>query len=133
MLAAMAASALRLSRELPTVFAFAPPDVTPPELRAQAAQVEALLPPDAPALFVTADTDTWDCGVWQRLMYPRLVFCLLTTGRDYHPLAAELRQRFAVRHAIAEGEPPPGVTFRHRRAVGALPFRAPISVGELAP
>jgi hypothetical protein len=127
--AAAAVSALRVPREMRTVFSYAPPDVTPPELRAQVARAEALLPPGAPVFFVTADSDSWRCGIWQRLMYPRLVFCLLTGLGDPRPQAAALAQRFAVRHAIVMGPPPPDLAFVRRRAIPGE--HQPVEVAEM--
>src|SRR5215472_14365509 len=53
-----------------------PPEVLfPQSLLDATAAAQRLLPPDVPAFYVCADTDTWTCGLAQRLLYPRNVFC----------------------------------------------------------
>jgi hypothetical protein len=101
--AGLHAGAVRVRASL----AVAPERLFSDELLKTAEQADRLLPPGAPAFYVCGDADTWSCGLWQRLLYPRPVFCLRAANPRHAEIFEDLRARFQVRYAIGEGPPPP--------------------------
>jgi len=84
-----------------------PPEVLfPQSLLDATAAAQRLLPPDVPAFYVCRDKDTWNCGLAQRLLYPRDVFCVRTANPAHRRVFRELQKRFAIRYALGTGEPP---------------------------
>ncbi len=98
------------------------------ELLAAAGRADRLLPAGAPVFYVCGDADTWTCGLWQRLLDPRPVFCLRTSNPRHAEIFRELESRFRIRYAIGTVAPPPELAVARRTEVAP-----PLWVGELAP
>lgn len=124
----LAAAARQVPPRVNAAVVLGPPRLFPPDLLAAADEADRHLPPGAPLFYVTADADTWTCGLWQRALYPRGVFCLRTSNPRHAEIARELRARFGVRHAVGAAEPPAETPLKSRS-----PLTPEIWVGELAP
>jgi hypothetical protein len=98
------------------------------ELLKTAEQADRLLPAEAPVFYVCSDADTWNCGLWQRLLYPRPVFCLRTSNPHHAEISRDLETRFHIRHAIGSADPPPELSVAKRTEVSSSCW-----VGELSP
>lgn len=105
-----------------------PEVVFPAPLRQAADQADRALPAGEPAFFVCSDADTWNCGLWQRLLYPRPVFCLRTTNPHHEEIFRGLQSRFHIRYAIGTAAPPPELSLARRTDLAPS-----LWVGELAP
>jgi hypothetical protein len=91
-------------------------DLVPPDILHALGPLQSLLPADAPLLYVSADTDTWRCGLWQRFLHPRPVFCVRTSESSHSQLAA-IRRTFDVKHAIGTAPPPADLSIVRVRSV----------------
>jgi len=113
----------RLSSSLRAV----PESLVPGWIQDAVPAVEASLPPDAAVLYVTDDPNTWRCGLWQRALLPRAVFCLRPGEKSRRELA-RIRREFPLRFAVGSAEPPSDLVIVRRRAVSPR-----IWVGEIGP
>lgn len=113
---------------LRAAFSSPPEEIFPPDVRQSAAEADRLLPPGAPAFFVTGDADTWTCGLWQRLLYPRPIFCLRGANPRHAEIFRDLRSQFSIRYAIGSGEPPAEVVLLRKTDLPGSRW-----LGELGP
>jgi hypothetical protein len=122
----LAAGGTAAFRRLEASFRTGQEELVPPDI-AQALEIaQRVLPADAPLLYVSADTDTWRCGVWQRLLHPRPVFCVRPAASSHSQLAA-IRRTFDVRHAIGTGSPPADLPISRVRSISGR-----VWIGDLA-
>ncbi len=103
-------------QRLAATFRGGPEELVPPDIARALDTVRRALPSDAPVLYVSADKDTWRCGLWQRLLYPRSVFCLRPAASSHSELSS-IRRAFDIRYAIGNGPPPADLSIAHVRSV----------------
>jgi hypothetical protein len=116
------AERLRSSLAIPAEVLF------PEELLKIADQADRALPPGEPAFYVCGDADTWNCGLWQRLLYPRPVFCLRKTNPRHAQIYRDLVSRFNIRYAIGDVAPPPELVLVRKTDLAPSHW-----IGEIAP
>jgi len=102
-------------------------ELLPEEISRALPAARRALPPGAPVFYVTADANTWRCGLWQRALYPRPVFCVRPAPPSRRELA-NLRSAFAVRWAIGVAEPPPDLPVIRRKRLSDR-----VWIGEVGP
>jgi len=122
-----AAGGIAASQKLAATFRSGPEVLVPPDIGRALDGVRRAIPSDAPVLYVSADTDTWRCGLWQRLLYPRPVFCLRPAASSHSELPS-IRRAFDIRYAIGTGPPSPDLSIVRTRDLGEG-----VWLGELAP
>jgi hypothetical protein len=99
----------------------------PAEMTAALPAALRIIPPDAPVLYIGSESNTWRCGLWQRALYPRLVFCLRPAASSRLELP-EIRKRFRLRYAIGSAPPPPDVSI-----AGFRKITGEVWIGEISP
>jgi hypothetical protein len=112
----LAAGGAAAFRRLEASFRTGQEELVPPDIVQALETAQRVLPADAPLLYVSADTDTWRCGLWQRLLHPRPVFCVRPAASSHSQLAV-IRRTFDVRYAIGTGSPPADLSIARVRSI----------------
>jgi hypothetical protein len=115
-------------RQFREALAYPPEVLFPQPLLEATAAAQRVLPSNVPAFYVCGDTDTWNCGLAQRLLYPRDIFCVRTTNAAHRRIFRELQRKFQIRYALGTGEPPPELRILRRTELTPTHWLA-----ELAP
>ena len=118
-------------RDRAWLFGAPPLQVFSPAFRNQVRAVEARVPPGEVVLYLGTSANDWSFILWSRALYPRndVVRLLPPVPADR---IAELRARYRIRFAIANGgAPDPGYLWSV--ALGATPNTAETRLRELAP
>jgi hypothetical protein len=110
---------LAYQRDIDTAVRLAPPYIVSPQLKDTIGRAAQELSTSTPVAFVSGKQDMgWTCGLWQRELYPRPVFCVPTFEAWWPREFESLRKEQKVRHIIADGAPPAGITLVHSRTLG---------------
>jgi hypothetical protein len=133
--ASAAAGVAALARDLRTAYLWAGPSIFTAGEREQMARVRGeLADGETIAVFAGASQDdVFRARLWQRGLYPRNPVAVQFEG-DPPERLRELRQRFAIRHAVLLGPPRSAPKLRDARDLGSVPGRAGrAAFGELPP
>ncbi len=83
-------------------FRFGPRATIPGKVEVAAHQVDRMVPPGEPILYVTAGKDTWICGIWQRLLYQRTVACARGESPRFQQDVRDAEARLHPRWVVAD-------------------------------
>jgi hypothetical protein len=120
---------LAYQRDIVTAVRLAPPYIVPPQLKDTIGRAAHELSASTPVAFVSGQQNMgWTCGLWQRELYPRPVFCVPTFEAWWPREFESLRKEQKVRHIIADGAPPASI-----HCVGSQALGNDVSLAELAP
>ena len=133
MAASLASGIPSIVGDLRVAFRDAGPSVFTPGDRRQIEAVRASVPPGTSLLLVANSDDAWHARLWQRGLYPERALIVRYVPLDSSELR-RFRTQYAIRFAIALGDPPPDPGFRWRKDLGTLPGRGShLWFGELEP
>lgn len=128
--AGLLAGTRAFSRVIRIVFRDAPRKVVADERLDRAAFVRSMTPPDAPLFYVMGEPEYWQSRMWQRMLYPRIVF-LIDAGDIGSGRINTLKERYKVRFALSAGENPLDPGFLWKRRLPDVPGTIPLWIGEL--
>lgn len=92
--------------DLRRAFRDAPGTTIPKEVRVGAAAIVNVWPPGAAGAFVSNDVDWEACGIWQRVLHPRVVICCRTPDPGTVEHFRTVRADGRVQWAFGTGTPP---------------------------
>lgn len=92
--------------DLRRAFREAPRTTIPAEVRVGAAEIANAWPAGAAGAFVTDDVGWEACGIWQRVLHPRVVICCRMPDPGTVELFRTVRADGRVQWAFGKGTPP---------------------------
>jgi hypothetical protein len=98
----------------------------------QASRIRSVVPDGSPFFYLSSKYEVWTAVSWQRLLYPNPVFAVPAPEQLSEPPYTELRQKYDIRYAISEGEPPFNPFFRAMN-VGPPGREQTMVLGEFGP